>query len=171
VRYRISVERQTFEIEIKCDGQVWVDDHPIEVDLEDIHDHCLYSLLVDHRSFEARVEPVGGEEHKLFIAGRPYQACLLGKQLPSTVNTFRVQKRGPVEITTPLAGWLAEIRVSDGQLVKVGDVVAVMESMKMFLELRTPHAGMVHLVDSIVCREVAQGEVLAIINHVHDPAT
>jgi len=171
VRYRISVERQTFEIVIKRDGQVWVDDHPIEVDLENIHHHYLYSLLVNHRSFEARVEPIRGEEHKLFIAGRPYQASLLGIEPPSTGNTSRVQKRGTVEITTPLAGWLSEIRVSDGQLVKVGDVVAVMESMKMFLELRTPHAGVVHLVDSIVCREVAQGEILAIINHVQDPAT
>jgi biotin carboxyl carrier protein len=169
VRYRISVERQTFEIEIKRDGQVWIDDHPIEVDLEDLHDPDLYSLLVDHRSFEARVELIGGEERQVFIAGRPYRACLLGMPPSSTDNTARVRTRGPAEITTPLPGWLSEIRVSDGQLVKVGDVIAVMESMKMFLELRTAHAGLVHLMDSKVCREVAKGEIIAIINHVYTP--
>jgi len=168
VRYRINVEGQTFEIDVKRNGQVWVNAQSIEVDLKHIHGLQLYSLLVDHRSFEAHVDPGGDEEQQVLIAGRPYKACLQGIQQPSTENTAWVQAKGSKEITAPLPGWLSEIRVSDGQLVKVGDVVAVMESMKMSLELRAPHAGVVHLVNSNVCREVTQGEILAVINHVHD---
>jgi biotin carboxyl carrier protein len=164
VRYRINVEGKKFEIEIRKDGRVWVNGHLIEVDIEGIRDNTLYSLLVNHHSFEAQAELPGYEEQQVFIAGRPYKTWLIDQDTLSIVNTHRVQNEGPAEITAPLPGWLSEFSVSDGQFVETGEVVAVMESMKMLLKLRTPQAGVVHLVGSKDNREVSQGEILAVIN-------
>ncbi|MCX8066782.1 MAG: acetyl-CoA carboxylase biotin carboxyl carrier protein subunit [Anaerolineae bacterium] len=47
--------------------------------------------------------------------------------------------------------------------MKAGDVVAVLESMKMHMELRAPRDGVVQLVCATPGREVQQGEVLAVI--------
>ena len=47
------------------------------------------------------------------------------------------------EVTAPLAGSVRKILVEVGQTVKAGDVVAVLEAMKMETEITTPKAGKV----------------------------
>lgn len=44
-------------------------------------------------------------------------------------------------VTSPLTGMIVEIKVSDGQTVAEGDVVAVMESMKLEISIRATAAG------------------------------
>ena len=51
----------------------------------------------------------------------------------------------------------------EGQRVEDGEVVAVLESMKMHLELRTPRLGVVRTLCAAAGQEVAQGDVLAVI--------
>jgi biotin carboxyl carrier protein len=165
VRYRIVVEGRTFEVEVDPSGRVWVNNQLINVDLEGIDGLPLYSLLIDHRSHEAHVETEEDGESQVVVSGRSYRASLEREQqyAPSTARRHRVG--GPTEIFAPLPGWLVEIRVSEGELVGEGDVVAVLESMKMRLELRTPRAGVVRALSVSADREVAQGEVLAVIDN------
>jgi len=53
--------------------------------------------------------------------------------------------------------------VTEGQRVGEGEVVAVLESMKMHLELRAPRSGVVRAVHGAAGDGVTQGEVLAVI--------
>lgn len=165
MRYRIVVEGRTFDVEVDPSGQVWVNNRALSVDLEGIDGLPLYSLLVDNRSYEAHVEAEEDGECRVVVSGRSLRASLQGVQRhsPSTAPRHRVD--GPTEISAPLPGWLVEVRVSEGELVGEGDVVAVLESMKMHLELRTPQAGVVRALRVSAGREVAQGEVLAIIDN------
>jgi biotin carboxyl carrier protein len=163
VNYRISVEGRTFDIVVNGDGQVWVDHQLIEVDLKAIDGHHLYSLLVDHRSLEASVEPGREEKQAVMIAGRPYKTWVHGSIQPRAKNVVRVRSGISSKITAPLPGWLSEIKVSEGQHIEKGDVIAVLESMKMLMKLRTPQAGVVRMVTPNISREVAQGEILATI--------
>jgi len=165
VRYQIVVEGRTFEVEVDPSGQVWVNNQLISVDLEGIDGLPLYSLLIDHRSYEAHVETEEDGECQVVVSGRSYRTSLEREQRypPSTARRHRVG--GPTEVFAPLPGWLVEIRVSEGELVGEGDVVAVLESMKMRLELRTPQAGVVRALNVSAGREVAQGEVLAVIDN------
>ena len=64
----------------------------------------------------------------------------------------------------PLPGLLVEMEVSEGDHVEEQDVVAVLESMKMNLELRAPHSGVVRELRVSPGSQVAQDEVLAIIS-------
>ena len=59
--------------------------------------------------------------------------------------------------------WGTEVRVTEGQRVGEGEVVAVLESMKMHLELGAPRPGVVRTLRAAAGQEVTQGEVLAII--------
>ena len=169
MRYRVVVEGRAFEIEVGPDGQVWVDGRPLQVDVEHVDDY-LCSLLVNHRSFETSVEAVG-EECQVLVTGRPYRARLDTGPLTGGGNGAgscggAIADRG--EVAAPLPGLLVELRVTEGQWVEAGAVVAVMESMKMHLELRAPRSGVVCSLPLPVGREVLQGEIIAIIGNSSD---
>lgn len=158
MKYQVVVEGRTFAIEVAPDGRVWVNRRPLRVDLEHIDGLPLYSLLMDHRSFEGHVQ----EKGEFWVAGRPYQVQVQLKQPhPTTSNAPRTGQVS--QVAAPLPGLLLELRVTEGQRVKRGEVVAVLESMKTNLELRAPRSGVVHVLPAIVGQEVAAGQVLAII--------
>jgi len=46
-------------------------------------------------------------------------------------------------VRAPLAGTVAQVLVDDGQAVEAGDVVVVLEAMKMETEITAPTAGVV----------------------------
>ena len=163
MRYRIVVEGRTFEIEVGPAGRVWVNRRPISVDLERIDGLPLYSLLVDQRSYETHVETEEDGQCREAVSGRVYRACLQEALRPSPgiVHCHRVD--GPVELSAPLPGLVVEMRVGEGQRVEEGEVVAVLESMKMHLQLRAPQPGIVRVLRAAAGQEVAQGQVLAVI--------
>ncbi len=168
VRYRVVVEGRTYEIEVGPEGQVWVDRRPVRVDLEGMDGNSLCSLLVEHRSYEAQVELTEDGESQIIVAGRPYRARLEEGCLSALPFAPRRKGAGsedphPQEIRAPLPGLLVEVRVRPGERVAEGDVVAVLESMKMHLELRAPRTGVVRALFASADREVAQGETLAVI--------
>ena len=163
MRYQVTVEGRTFDIEVTPDGQVWVDNQPLNVDLESINGLPLYSLLVDHRSYEAHVEEEENGDQQVVVAGRSYRATMKGESQPTTKIPQQQKDDGPSEISAPLPGWLVELRVAEGESVVEGDVVAVLESMKMHLELRTTRAGVVSSLTASAGREVSKGEIIAVI--------
>ncbi len=164
MKYRVEVKGRTFEVEVRPDGTVWVNGRPMPLDVEGLEGPFL-SLLVGHRSYEGCVE-TGGEECHVVVEGRMYPARLeVPRPAPSEVGGPRrgAGTGGPAQITAPLPGVLLEVRVAEGQDVQAGMVVAVMESMKMNLELCAPQDGVVRSLCARPGQEVAQGEVLAVI--------
>lgn len=164
MKYRVEVEGRTFDVEVRPDGTVWVNGRPVSVDVEGLEGPFL-SLLVGHRSYEGCAETTDGE-CRIVLEGRTYQARLEAPHpAPPEVSgpCHKEGDRGPAPITAPLPGVLLEVRVAEGQDVKAGTVVAVMESMKMNLELRAPRDGVVGSLRACPGQEVAQGEVLAVI--------
>ena len=161
MRYVITVEGEVFEVDVGREGRVWVNRHPYDVDLRSVDGRPLYSLLVGHRSYEAHVEEMAGGECQMVMAGRPYRVCFQrrGQQgdrevasLPGSCCTG--------EVRAPLPGLLVTVGVAVGQQVASGDVVAVLESMKMNLELRTPWSGVVRSVHATPGADLAQGDVV-----------
>ncbi len=68
-----------------------------------------------------------------------------------------------VEVTAHIAGTVWKIEKAQGDQVAEGDVVVILESMKMEMPVEAPAAG---TVQEIRCKEgdaVQEGDVLAII--------
>ena len=63
-------------------------------------------------------------------------------------------------VASPLAGTLARVEVADGQRVAEGDLLAVVEAMKMETPLLAPFSGVVAGVRSTVGGPVAAGQIL-----------
>jgi len=163
VRYRVEVEGRDFEIEVDLEGRIWLNDRPLDVDMEQVDGLPQYSLLVDHRSYETVVEGEREGECRLVVAGRPYLARFLDRQRSPAQAVYRHRAEGAAQVLAPLPGLVVEVGVEEGQRVEEGDRVAVLESMKMHLELRAPRSGIVRAVHISPGAEVAQGEVLVIV--------
>ncbi|MFP5511148.1 MAG: biotin carboxylase N-terminal domain-containing protein [Alphaproteobacteria bacterium] len=64
-------------------------------------------------------------------------------------------------VTSPLTGMIVEIKVSEGQTVAEGDVVAVMESMKLEISIRATAAGIASNISVSNGDMVDRGQVIA----------
>ena len=63
-----------------------------------------------------------------------------------------------------MTGSIVEVRCTPGDVIEQGQVVLVIESMKMNNELRTPTGGKVQAVPVVAGQRVRQGDVLVTID-------
>ncbi|MGQ9567248.1 MAG: acetyl-CoA carboxylase biotin carboxyl carrier protein subunit [Anaerolineae bacterium] len=156
MKYIAKVGGATFTMEVTPDGQVLVDGQPVSVDLQPVEEPYLYSLLLDHVSYEAYVERqaegwrvlLRGQEHMVDVREEWTHGLEGGSEGwgPPT---------GPAVVRAPLPGMVLQVPVEEGQKVVAGDLLVLLETMKMETELRAPRAGTVRKV------HVAQGQAVA----------
>ncbi|HEX2066229.1 MAG TPA: acetyl-CoA carboxylase biotin carboxyl carrier protein subunit, partial [Candidatus Thermoplasmatota archaeon] len=70
------------------------------------------------------------------------------------------ERQGAARVRPPMAGRVESVRVQPGQAVQKGDVLFVLEAMKMLNEVRAPVAGTVTAVHVQPGAAVETGQVL-----------
>jgi oxaloacetate decarboxylase (Na+ extruding) subunit alpha len=97
----------------------------------------------------AATAPVGGPEHyRVEVDGRAYDVTVSPQGAVESVTPAASSPASvaPVQaqmIASPLAGNIVKIPIGVGQTVNAGDVVVILEAMKMETEVRAPAAGRV----------------------------
>jgi biotin carboxyl carrier protein len=161
MKYEVSVAGRVFEIEVRHNRLVEADGRPLYVDLEQVGGLPVYSLTLDDNGYVVFVEEGQGQYH-VEIQGQVY---------PVEVASQRPRLEAPevdcpsgagecLVVSAPLAGRLIELAVAVGDRVEAGQIVAVVESMKMKMELRASQAGVVQAGPGPPHRDVSQGEKL-----------
>ncbi|TET55297.1 MAG: acetyl-CoA carboxylase biotin carboxyl carrier protein subunit [Anaerolineales bacterium] len=163
MKYVITVEGETFEIELDRGGRVWINGEPYDVDLQSVDGLPEYSLLLDHKSFEAHVQESDDGDSVMVVAGRPYRTQVKRSRRKARKKKGEASQTATGQVKAPLPGLIVSLPVAEGQRVAQGDVVAVLESMKMNLELRAPRDGLVQSVHGEPGGEVKKGDLLVAI--------
>ena len=71
---------------------------------------------------------------------------------------------GAVKVTAPMPGTILAVKVSAGQQVKKGDVICVLEAMKMENDIPAPQDGVIASINIQKGASVNAGDVLASLN-------
>jgi acetyl/propionyl-CoA carboxylase alpha subunit len=161
MKYVTTIGERDFLVEIVDERHVIIDGTSYTVDFDSVSDQPVYSLLVDGHSYEAYVYP-GEEGWQVLMHGHLYPASVEDER----EKRLRAQSGGGVAerdeyyLKAPMPGLVVAIPVGEGKQVAKGDVLVVLESMKMQNELKSPRAGTVARVRISVGDSVEQRQTL-----------
>ncbi len=142
MRYITTVEGKQFQVEIIDEKHVSVDGKVYEVDFESVSGQSVYSLIVDGKSHEGYAAR-GDEDWQVLLHGRLYPITVEDereKRLRSAAGGG-VAETGEFHLRAPMPGLVVAVPVEEGQTVKRGQVLVILESMKMQNELKSPRDG------------------------------
>ena len=142
MKYQTTVNGQTFEIEINHDGRILVNNEERRVDFKMISE-ALYSVLIDNASYEALIEEREGL-YNVLLGSDMYELQVLDeRQQRLSRSAGAAVASGEISIRSPMPGLIVAVAVSEGQAIKKGDPLIVLESMKMENEIKAPREGTV----------------------------
>ena len=161
MKYRVTVDGCPFEIEVEHDRLVRVNGRPLYIELEKLGGVPVYSLALEDTGYVVLVEEQQ-DKYQVEVEGRLYPVRVENQRpfLSPPKIECTDEGAGCTVISAPLAGHLVAVQVAAGDRVEIGQVVAVVESMKMQMELRSAKAGIVDTVHRLPGQDVGQGEAL-----------
>jgi acetyl/propionyl-CoA carboxylase alpha subunit len=128
----ISNTGNVFEINLK-DGVAEVNGKKIEFDSIQVGDGAMH-WLINNKSY--RIEITERIEKKIIalkVNGKPFRFTLKDKMddLLHELGMDNAASTKVNDLKAPMPGLVVDIRVSEGQQVKKGDIIIVLEAMKM----------------------------------------
>jgi biotin carboxyl carrier protein len=165
MKYLTTVGDKTYTIEINDDRHISVDGKTYVVDLEAMSSQSLYSLLLDSHSFESFIDEAE-EGWRVLLRGDLYDVTVVDERaarLAKSAGGVAAQS-GDYHLKAPMPGAIVSVTVAEGQAVKKGDILVILESMKMQNELKSPREGLVTRIKAKSGDNVEQGQILVTVS-------
>ncbi len=118
-----------------------------------------YNVTVNGTKYEVTLEAVDASEVKASPAAPAAPATA---PAPAPVSAPAANANGET-VTSPMPGTILSVNVSNGAAVKKGDVLLILEAMKMENEILAPCDGTVASVNVTKGSSVETGAVLCVI--------
>lgn len=122
-----------------------------------------YRITVNGTAYDVAVEELGGSAATSAPAPA---ASVAAPAAPAAAPAAPASSAaaGSIIVTAPMPGKILAVKASVGQAVKKGDVVLILEAMKMENEVVAPEDGTVASVNVAVGAAVEAGDTLATLN-------
>ncbi len=144
MKYVTTIEDKEFSVEIIDEKHIRINEHVLEVDFMAVSGQPVYSLIIDGKSYEAYIYPEE-KDWQVLLRGRQYKAMVEDEREKrlKTAGGARAES-SEFHLKAPMPGLVVSVPVKDGQEVKKGQVLVILESMKMQNELKSPRDGTAH---------------------------
>lgn len=144
MKYITNVADAEFLIEVVDEKHVRVNEKLLEIDFAAVSGQPVFSLIIDGKSYEAYISP-GEDAWEVLMLGRLYSATVEDEREKRmrAAGSATVSSEGEYHLRAPMPGLIVAILVSEGEAIEKGQVLLILESMKMQNELRSPRAGTV----------------------------
>ena len=122
-----------------------------------------YNITVNGTTYEVVVEEVGGAASASVapVFSAPAAAPVAA---PAAPKAQAPANAGATSVTAPMPGTILEIKVSQGQSVKKGETVCVLEAMKMENDIPAPADGTVASINVQKGSSVNANDVIITLN-------
>jgi biotin carboxyl carrier protein len=155
------VDQREYQIEILDDHHINLDGEQFEVDLDCIGFHPIYSLLLNGKSYEGCVDSCE-MNCQVFINSRVYSIEVADER---SLNLYRItssqlKEQMVYDLHAPMPGLVVSVKVEEGQDIQEGDVLIILESMKMQNEIYSPRSGKVKHLQVKIGDQVSQRAVM-----------
>lgn len=118
-----------------------------------------YRITVNGTAYDVAVEELGSS-----VAPAVSTVKAAAPAAPAAAPAPTASSAGSIAVTSPMPGKILAVKASVGQAVKKGDVVLILEAMKMENEVVAPEDGTIASIDVAVGSAVEAGDTLATLN-------
>ena len=119
-----------------------------------------YNITVNGNTYEVLVEEADASTPVAYTAPAAAPVAAPKAAAPKAAPVAG----GAVKVTSPMPGTILNVKVSVGQSVKKGDVICVLEAMKMETDIPAPQDGVIASINVQKGASVNAGDVLATLN-------
>ncbi len=144
MKYVTTINGKEYLIEILDEHRIAINGQVQQVDFVSISGQPIYSLILNGTSHEAFVDETE-EGWQVLLRGRQYVMTVEDereKRLRAAAS-HAIAESGEFHLKAPMPGLVVSVPVQEGQTVQKGQVLVILESMKMQNELKAPRAGSV----------------------------
>lgn len=119
-----------------------------------------YRITVNGNVYDVSVEETGSTASAPVVTSAPVAAPKAASAAPKAASSGA----GAVKVVCPMPGKILSVKSSVGASVKKGDVIMILEAMKMENEIVAPQDGTIASIDVSEGASVESGAVLASLN-------
>ena len=122
-----------------------------------------YNITVNGTTYEVVVEETGSTASApVYVA--PQASTPVAAPAAAPKAAAPAAAAGATKVTSPMPGTILAVKVSVGQQVKKGDVICVLEAMKMENDIPAPADGVIASINVQKGASVAANDILASLN-------
>ncbi|MBG7609945.1 MAG: biotin/lipoyl-binding protein [Anaerolineae bacterium] len=162
MKYIAFIDDQQYTIEIVDSQHVIIDGKQYNVDFESVSGQPLFTLLVNDKSHEAYIydDDEGGWE--VLLKGALYPVTVIDEREHRLREAFGSgpPQSGDFHLKAPMPGLVVSVPVKEGDHIKEGEVLLILESMKMQNELKSPRDGVISRVSTTDGAHVERKQLL-----------
>lgn len=123
-----------------------------------------YRITVNGTAYDVAVEELGASSSPVTAATSAPVATPAPATAPAPAAATAPAGGGSVKVAAPMPGKILSVKASVGAAVKKGDVILVLEAMKMENEVVAPEDGTIASINVSEGASVEAGDTLATLN-------
>ena len=161
MKYFVTVKGEEHVVVVGPDG-VTVDGEPVDAEVRGAGDGQTFSALVGGRSLTLIARRTAPGEWRVLQEGVPLSVEAIDERTRHIREMAGAEAgpRGPQPVRAPMPGLIVEVEVAEGDRVREGDGLVIVEAMKMENELRAETDAIVRQVHVDAGEPVEKDQIL-----------
>jgi biotin carboxyl carrier protein len=153
--YRVMVGKREYQVEVSSSG-LRLNGEQIQAKLTPLNELGLFLLRQGERKLEMHLRRQRGNSIAVLASGRH----MIAQVEKATSRVLGKDKTSAGDVVAPMPGIVVRMLTVEGDPVEKGQVLVVIESMKMQMEFRAPISGRVEKVAVQTSSQVDKGTLM-----------